>query len=176
MGVDKRSLRIDGETLLARAVRRLRDVADPIVIAAGSAVPIDGVVCVDDATPGKGPLGGVVAALRASPHRLTAIVAVDMPDLDPWLLRALAASWGGEDAVVPLSDGGPEPLHAVYASSSLPTATTVLGGDDVSMRSLLNALIVRYVDVAALYGDDAARRFARNLNAPEDVTAWRSSR
>ena len=174
MGRDKSQVELDGETLLRRALRQLRTVADPAIVASGGRpieVP-DGVVVVADATAGSGPLGGVVAALRASPHRLCAVVAVDMPGVRPALLRSLADACEDDDAVVPLSTRGPEPLHAVYARSILSVAEPMLGGADTSMRALLGRARVRFVDVAALAGAGVAAEFARNLNQPADVTEW----
>src|SRR5947209_1394482 len=99
MGQDKATLIVDGETLLQRAIARMRTVADPVILAAAG-MSVDappGCVVVHDAVR-RGPLAGIPAALRASPHSLCAVVAVDMPDLSPALLRALAERWHDEDA------------------------------------------------------------------------------
>jgi molybdopterin-guanine dinucleotide biosynthesis protein A len=177
MGWDKTQLTIDGTTLLERTVIRLRAVADPVILAAGEKpLKLDACLTVADASPGQGPLGGLVAVLRTTPHQLCAVVAVDMPDLDAGLLRWLADSWGGEDVVVPVSARGPEPLHAVYAVSALPAAEQLLIRAQLSMRTLLAALRVRLVDARAVSRPDVAARFAINLNRPEDVTAWQRDR
>lgn len=174
MGVDKAGLDIDGSTLLERAAERLRTVADPLLLATGSqARALPDCVSVPDAVPGSGPLAGLVAVLRRSPHRLCAVVAVDMPDIEPELLARLAALWDGEDAVVPLSPRGPEPLHAIYARSAVHEAAASLQREDLSLLRLLDRLRVRRIDATQLVGPRAAAGFAVNLNLPEDVTAWR---
>jgi molybdopterin-guanine dinucleotide biosynthesis protein A len=173
MGRDKTGLEIGGTTLLERAVRRLRTVADPVLLATGSHTwTHEHCLSVPDAVAGRGALGGLVAVLRVTPHQLCAVVAVDMPDSEPWLLVQLAALWDGEDAVVPLGPRGPEPLHAIYARRALAEAETALQSADRSLRGLLDRLRVRRIDAAGLIGADAAARFAVNLNRPEDVTAW----
>jgi molybdenum cofactor guanylyltransferase len=174
MGRDKAGILVGGSSLLDRAIERLSAVADPVILATGARRHVhDGCLSVADAAAGCGPLAGLVAALQVTPHQLCAVVAVDMPDSAPDLLRRLAALWDGEDAVVPLSPRGLEPLHAVYSRSALAGAEQALRGADLSLLGLLNRLRVRRVTAAGLIGDDAAARFAANLNRPEDVTAWR---
>lgn len=174
MGVDKASLDIGGSTLLDRVVERLRTIADPVILAGGLlSVHIDGCLTVDDALPDQGPLGGLVAVLRVAPHELTAVVAVDMPDCDGPMLAALAACWNGEDAVVPRSARGLEPLHAVYARSALTAAEATLTGPDRSLRALLALIAVRVVDAGSVAGPAVAASFADNLNRPADVDRWR---
>lgn len=177
MGTDKALLDIGGETLLDRAVRRLREVADPVIIAAGSR-PLTrrGCLTVTDAVPGRGPLAGIVAALEVSPHELCAVVAVDMPNVDPTLLRWLASLHQGEDAVVPLGPRGAEPLHAVYARSILATAREKLASGDVALRRLLDGCAVRWVEVEDVGPPGTAGDFAENLNCPEQLMAWRRDR
>ena len=173
MGLDKAAIDVSGNSLLQRAVERLRRVADPVILAAGDRGLVHpGCRSVLDAVPGSGPLGGLVAALRVSPHQLCAVVAVDMPDLSPELLGCLAEEWRGEDAVVPLDGDGPQPLHAVYSRQALSTAEAALRAGELSLRGLLARMRVRGVDIAALPGQPFAAGFARNLNTPDDLTRW----
>jgi molybdopterin-guanine dinucleotide biosynthesis protein A len=176
MGRDKVWLDLGGSSLLDRAIERLRTVADPVILVGGSR-PIERPHCLSvvDPLPDRGPLGGLVAALRRSPQRLCAVVAVDMPDLSPTLLVRLAELWQGEDAVVPLSREGPEPLHAVYCGSALGAAEAALRGHDLSLKGLLARIRVRTVDAALLDGVEPGFRFAVNLNTPADVERWRAA-
>lgn len=174
MGRDKALLDIDGATLLERGVARLQTVADPVLLASGSrGLTHPGCLSVPDDMAGMGPLAGVLSVLRASPHQLCAIVAVDMPDISPELLRGLAALREGEDAVVPVSPRGLEPLHAVYARSTLAAVEDALREGDRSLHGLLRRLRFRRVDAADVIGSTSAARFAVNLNSSADVTAWR---
>lgn len=172
MGVDKTTLRIGDVTLLQHAVATLSTVASPVLVSSGSAA-IDGYGCVLDETGGRGPLSGIVAGLRESPHELLAVVAVDMPALDPSLLRALALLRTDEDAVLPLSDGGVEPLHAVYARSALRALRAALASEQHSVRAALGSLRTLQVDARSL---GAASEFARNLNTPDELKRWMERR
>lgn len=175
MGRDKATLEVGGEALLDRVIGRLRRVADPVILAGGeSGLGRPGCISVADPVPEHGPLGGLVAALRASPHPLCAVVAVDMPDVSGLLLRRLAAEWAGEDAVVPVAQGRPQALHAVYGRSALPAAEEAIGGTDLSMHHLLTRLRVRFVDAAAPLGGSGPPDWAANLDTPADVEDWLS--
>ncbi len=177
MGTDKADLMLGGETLLDRVVGRLTRVADPVILAGGTRPRHHpGCVSVVDPVPERGPLGGLVAALAASPHRLCAVVGVDMPDLSPNLLRGLADSWSGEQAVVPVMDSRPQPLHAVYSREALSVAEAALTSADLSLQHLLRHLHVRFVDAADLVGPEEAAACAASLNTPADVTRWLADR
>lgn len=172
MRADKASVRFGGTTLLERALARLGEVCDPVLIAPGEVdIMVAGHRSVVDAVPGAGPLGGIVAALRASPHRLLAVVAVDLPWLDPLLIRLLADRIGDHDAAVCETESGMQPLHAVYAASVLPAAETALAGRDRSVRHLLaEARTVRIAE-RDWRAAGVADGFARNVNTPEDLAA-----
>jgi molybdopterin-guanine dinucleotide biosynthesis protein A len=172
MGVDKATIRFEGTTLLERALARLDTVCDPVLIAAGDApIQVGGRTSVADSVPRAGPLGGIVAALRASPHRLLAVVAVDLPWIDPNLIRMLAAGIGDRDVAVCELSGGIEPLHAVYATSILAAAETALAGNDRSLRGLIGRS--RAVRLSESDWRDAgiSDRFTRNVNTPQDLAA-----
>jgi molybdenum cofactor guanylyltransferase len=172
MGTDKALLCFEGVSLVERAVARLRGVCEPVVIAPGGHdIEVPGCATVDDAAHDAGPLAGLLAALRASPHQLLAVVAVDMPWVDPALIVLMAARCAGLDAIVPLSEHGPEPLHAVYARSAIAACEAAVGGEDRSLRGVLAHLQVGYVTEAEWRAAGIDPGFARNLNTPEDLEA-----
>ena len=170
MGTDKAALEFDGEPLAARVARVLAEACDEVLVASGDGTRLDrldlGFPQVADATPGAGPLGGIVAGLERARHPLVAVVAVDMPNASAPLLRLLAEAWSGEDAVVPISPRGPEPLHAVYARTAAPTCRRRLEGPDRSVVGALGELSVRYVGEDEWRTADPGGRFALNLNTP----------
>lgn len=170
MGVDKATIEVGGVTLLERAVTRLRAVCDPVLIAPGDVFLSAGAyVSVVDAMPGAGPLAGLVAALRAAPHRLLAVVAVDLPWLDPALLQLLAGRIGAHDAALCETDRGVQPLHAVYARSALVAAEAALRGPDRSLRGVIDSLHTIRVTQAEWRAAGISERFSRNVNTPTDL-------
>jgi molybdenum cofactor guanylyltransferase len=170
MGVDKATITFDGSTLLERALARLDEVCDPVLIAGGDAPrTVAGRRSVVDVVSGAGPLSGLVAALRASPHRLLAVVAVDLPWIDPRLVRLVAERIGDCDVAVCETANGLEPLHAVYSTSILGAAETALAGDDRSLRHLIERS--RAVRLAEIEWRDLgiSDRFTRNINTAADL-------
>lgn len=169
MGRDKALIESGGETLLQRVTRRLSEVCHPVFLAPGNR-PWHrlGFPVVGDAVADAGPAGALLGALSCSPHPLLAAVAVDMPWIDPTLLRLLSARVGSHDAAVPVTTQGPEPLHAVYARQALPRLATGLQSTH-SLRTLLSYLDVAYVAEADWRSAGVAPRFAVNLNHPDDL-------
>lgn len=170
MGSDKASLIFEGQRLVDRVADRLSEVAEPVMFATGTIGRLGQLPGreITDMRGVDGPLAGVLAGAEASPHDLLAVVAVDMPWLNPDLLALLAELWEGEDAVVPVDPDGPQVLHAVYSKSLLRYAQRAVGSGK-GLRAFLEQCEVRYVE-AALWGPvDPQGRFAKDVDRPEDL-------
>jgi molybdopterin-guanine dinucleotide biosynthesis protein A len=178
MGRDKALVEFESEPLVVRAARRLGEVADPVLLAPGRTGRLGdlGYREVADAAEDAGPLAGIVAGVTASPHELVAVVAADMPFASPALFAQLAALRGDEDAVVPVVAGNTEPLHAVYARSSLPALRDALQERRFELRAVLRSLRRRDVLESEWLAVDPTGRFAFNLNRPEDLSVPGTSR
>jgi molybdenum cofactor guanylyltransferase len=171
MGVDKAMLEFEGEPLLARIAARLGAVCEEILVASGdgSRLAAFGLSQVADVLPDSGPLGGLIAGLERAGHPLVAAVAVDMPFVSAALLAAMASMRRAEDALVPVSADGSEPLHAVYARSAAGTLRSALAAGTLSLRRAIGSLDVTYVDQDVTGRLDPTGRFAWNLNEPGDL-------
>jgi molybdopterin-guanine dinucleotide biosynthesis protein A len=172
MGRDKASMPFEGEPMASRVARTLASVCDEVLVASGDGSRLGwlGLRQVADDVPDAGPLGGLVAGLEASTSELTAAVAVDMPYVCSALLSLMARLWNGEDAVVPVSARGPEPLHALYAGAAAgPRLRDAFTDGTRSMRDALQLLSVRSVAEEIWRGVDPQGRFAWNLNRPDEL-------
>jgi molybdopterin-guanine dinucleotide biosynthesis protein A len=171
MGRDKATIVVDGERLVDRAVRRLGACCTQVLLAPGSARPLEvsGARSIPDA-PGEGPLAGIVAALQVAPTELVAVVAVDMPHVNADVLRALAACWDSEPGVAPRVNGVVQPLHAVYATAWVDSFAALLRGGERSPRRALQILGARIAGPDVWAAQDPTGRFVVNLNAAEDLT------
>jgi molybdenum cofactor guanylyltransferase len=173
MGRDKASIEVAGQTLLERAFKAVSEVTNEVFIcgAVSSAGALFGAKIIEDAKGDAGPMGGIVAALRASssPHCL--VVACDMPFLNVTLLEYLIDLAPTADLVVPEIDGITHQMHAVYAKSCLPHLEALLASGDYRMHALFPLVRTRYVGRNGIERFDREHRSLMNLNTPEDLAA-----
>jgi molybdopterin-guanine dinucleotide biosynthesis protein A len=143
MGRDKAALEFDGQPLAERCVAVLRVCFSEVMVVR------------EDDTPGLGPIGGLLTALRRAPEIF--VVACDMPFLDAALIREMAAQLPGFDAVAIPG----EPLHAAYSARIVPVIEAQIVTGDYSLRRLLAKISVKTVAAAPIV----------NVNTPQEWEA-----
>ncbi len=143
-GYPKALLRLpDGETLIARTVRVVREAGlSPALVglvgAPQSSLPGD-VPVLADAAIDAGPLGGLVAALESTAG-LVVVVACDLPRLDAASLRLLRDARSAAPIVAARRADRWEPLFARYeAARVLPLARKRLARGALALQGLLDA-------------------------------------
>lgn len=171
MGRDKALLPFNGQPLIAHIAAILAPIfpeiivvtADP-AIAAAADLP-----AVADAFPGRGPLGGIHAALShfGAP---TFIVACDMPHLNADFIRFLCEDFDVL-ARVPLSDNGFEPLHAIYAATATEAFEKTLRGEGKMppLRRVLEEVGAQWLAPKIAREFDSELKMFDNWNTPEDI-------
>lgn len=90
--------------------------------------------------PGSGPAAAIGAGVRRAATGVVAVIAADMPFAVTVVLQLLDLP-DGVDAVVPVADGHPQPLSAVYRAHALRSVDVQPG---FSMRGLLAGLRVEF--------------------------------
>lgn len=172
MGVDKATLTLNGETLLARAVRLMSEVtAEVLVVGRAEQETMAGVRYVPDDIENAGPLGGILSGLRRSTCQYAAVAACDMPFLRVEVIRLLLRRADGYDAAVPRVAGRAHPTLAVYSREITGEIEDRLARGERALNSLLEGLRVRWVDESEIRGVDPDERAFRNINTPRDW-AW----
>jgi len=175
MGVDKAFLEIDGVPLIERIHRVLAPLFAEVLIAAGAPAPERGPFparVLHDDTPGQGPLGGLVAGLKAARTPWVFMVACDMPSLDPKVIaRIVEARAEGLLAVVPESPGGPESCHALYARAALPVIEAAMAEGERAPHRLFHRLHAHLIPKAEIAAIDPTFRSLANLNTRDDLKA-----
>jgi molybdopterin-guanine dinucleotide biosynthesis protein A len=171
MGADKAELRFEGEPLVRLVADLLARACGEVAVASGDGRRLAwlGLPQVADVVPSAGPLAGLVAGLEVARTELVAVVAVDMPFASPAVLELLAERWDGQDAVVPRSDAGLEPLHAVYARAAAGRLRAALESGERSVQRALAGMDVLVVEPDEWRAADPTGRFSWNVNRPEDL-------
>jgi molybdopterin-guanine dinucleotide biosynthesis protein A len=141
-GRPKALARLGDRTLAARAWELLGSVCDERLAVGKAADRLElPFPLVDDGSPVRAPLAGVVAGLRAASHDVCVVVPVDCPRLTPAALAALADAC--IDAAVPQTG----PLPAALRRSALPVLQQRLAAGRLALRDALAELETRVVDL-----------------------------
>ncbi len=127
-----------------------------------------------DEVPDTGPLMGIYSGLRVVKASQAVVCAVDTPLLQPALLRFLLAQCCADTFVVPVVDGLPQVLLALYPRTLLPLIEKRLQAGRRDPRSLLQVATTRYISEAQLRRVDPDLLSFLNVNTPEDVQTLRS--
>lgn len=171
MGTDKSLLRFGDSTLIESAVDRLRTVTTDVAIVSPRTDLVRYAPVIHDIYPDRGPLGGIHAALASSSHDFNLMLAVDMPFVDPELLRRLlvVANESQTPVTAPQTRDGWQPLCAVYRREFAPVAERSLRGDDYKIDRLFKEVSTRIVSEAELHTWGYTPQVFMNLNSRDDV-------
>lgn len=170
MGEDKAFLEFKGRTLLANALELGRTATGEVRIVGDAAKFAEFGTVVEDVYPGRGPLGGIHAALKSSQADLNLMIGVDLPLLEVRFLRYLLQAAGRSDAVVtvPRVAGYYEPLCAVYRKGFAALAEDTLATGRNKIDALFAEASVRTVEDQELADHHFSPEIFRNVNTPED--------
>ena len=175
LGRDKAVELVGGEPLISRVIGRMSEVANEIVVVVNgseraSQLPLpQNAMVVVDAYPDKGSLGGIFSGLKAGREDWAIVVACDMPFVNVALLRHILEQADECDAVVPILDGRPEPIHAAYSKACLPAIEKKILADDLKIAGFFDDVRVKYVaqdDVDRLDPDHLS---FFNINTEQDL-------
>jgi molybdopterin-guanine dinucleotide biosynthesis protein A len=170
MGKDKAFLESKGRTLLANALELGRSVAEQVRIVGDPVKFAEFGTVVEDIYPGRGPLGGIHAALKSSQTDLNLMIGVDLPLLESRFLEYLIVCAVQSGAVVTVPRAGKhfEPLCAVYRTEFLLPAEQALVTGRNKIDALFTGITLRALDQEELAQHHFSSEMFRNVNTPED--------
>jgi molybdenum cofactor guanylyltransferase len=133
---------------------------------------------VEDVYRGRGPLGGIHAALSSSATELNLMLAVDLPFVGPEFLEylLLRAQESGAMITVPRAGGGLQPLCAVYRREFAEVAEQSLHEGKNKIDSLFATVGTRVIEEDELGRAGFSAEMFRNLNTPEELEKAKSLR
>ncbi|MDW8026558.1 MAG: NTP transferase domain-containing protein, partial [Armatimonadota bacterium] len=106
--------------------------------------------------------------------KVIGVVACDLPYAEPKLISWLAKKLTYAEAVIPVVNGEPQPLHAVYARSCLPKLVAQLESHDKSVMAFLNQIKAIYVPEVEWQVIADTRCLKVHINEPEDLVHWQA--
>lgn len=174
MGQDKGLVPFLGQPLIQRVIQRVSALADELVV--NSNRPEDytflGLPIYTDVIPERGALGGLYTALLVAKHPLVSVIACDMPFASPEILaeerRLLEES--DADAVIPVTEFGTEPFHAVYRRDlCIPLVKAALDAGSWRVNSWFGEANLFLMPVEEVLRFDPRQLAFRNVNTPEEL-------
>jgi molybdopterin-guanine dinucleotide biosynthesis protein A len=177
MGTDKAFVEYGGRTLLARALDLACSVAADVRIVGSEEKFAAFAPVVEDVIRDCGPLGGIHAALRASPAELNLVLAVDVPFVSRAFLQYLieqARAAPEAAVVVPRGDEGWQPLCAIYRREFAGVAELALQAGRYKITCLFDGVRTRVIEQKELEDAGFSPVLFRNLNTPEELEAEKS--
>lgn len=171
LGQDKAFVHWRGAPLYAVQLRKLASLSPAQLFLSArpeQAFPevLSGVTRIADDIPDLGPLGGLLAGLRASDAERVLVLAVDLPRMEESFLRELLAGKGG---LVPRSADGWEPLAGIYPRQSmLALLEAAADRGERRLQTILEEAAAAGV-IRAFPIEASARTNFENLNTPDDL-------
>ena len=181
LGRDKALEPFAGEALIRRVFGRMRRVAERVVVVVNDErraealrlhLPADVAFAVDE-FPNKGSLGGVFSGLNAAGTEWAVFCACDMPFVNPEVYRLLLSKREGCDAVVPVVDGWPEPVHAAYSRKCLEAMRDKILANRLKIAGFFDDVSVRLVDEDEIRERDPRLLSFFNINTEDDLRTAR---
>lgn len=172
MGQNKALVPLAGRPLIERVIEVARQLTADILLVTNDPIPYAnlGLPCVADIQPGFGPLMGLYSGLSAARHDLALLVACDMPFLSPDLWRTMIDLAPGYDIVIPRSEDGLHPLHALYRRSScLPAIAAAIAAGQRRMIAFHSQVRVYELPEDQVAAFDPTGFALMNVNTPEDL-------
>jgi molybdopterin-guanine dinucleotide biosynthesis protein A len=174
MGSPKHELMLDGESLLARTLRRAKSVASPVmVLGPPERVRLsDGSLRVlPDDLRGRGPLGAIYTGLRHTRTEFNLFLSCDLPFMETRFLRYLASAAQDSQADATLArtpHEGYQPLAGIFRRRALAAIRWNLDRGQNKITVFLPRVKVRVMEWPELARAGFRVSIFDNLNTRED--------
>lgn len=175
MGEDKALKPFLGRPLIQRVIDRLTPIADEFIVTTNHPEDYSFLHArlISDLIPDRGALGGLYTAIASATHPMVAVVACDMPFASPRLIEGMSRLMiqHEADVVIAKSEGGFEPLHAVYrCETCLPAIKSAIEADLWKVIAWFPQVKVHVLTADELRMLDPNGLAFWNVNTPDEFT------
>lgn len=171
MGTDKGLMEFQGEKMISRTMKMFRGLFREIIVVTN--LPLDyldqDARIVTDIFPGKGPIGGIHTGLFFSSNEHAFFAACDMPFFSSEFISYMISRIGNYDIIVPETEKGAQPLHAIYSRKCLNRINTLIREDRLKVTGFYKSFRVLGIPPEEIARFDPENRIFLNVNTPEDL-------
>ena len=170
MGRDKSFLPVLGVPIISLVAGTLREYFQEVFVISNEAAPFAslGLRVVADVLPGNDSLGGLHTAVSTTHAPHVFVTACDMTFLQPALMAGLAARAEGWDVVIPINQGYPEPLCAVYSAACEAPIRGWIERKELKVIKFFDEVRVLRIEEDEWRGWDPEGLSFRNINTPAE--------
>ncbi len=171
MGQNKAFLQIGGRRIIDRTKDLFLELFDEVLLVANSIPDYAdlNLRTVADLSPGNGSLGGIFTGLFHASYSHAFVAACDMPFLNKDLIRSLVELSPGYDIVIPRTEDGLQPLHAIYSQRCLPFIEDLLRQGNLKILDFFHRVKKREVPPEEIRSFDPKLSSFWNVNTPQDL-------
>lgn len=175
MGRDKALIPVGDRALLSRVYAVAEEVFSDILVLSNLHTHLDKVRApiVKDVIPRQGPMIGIVSALLYARTPYVFVLACDMPFLRKDAIEYVLTAARGEDIVIPKTEKGFEPLHALYNRSCISPLLSAIERGRMKIPDIFPLLSVKVVEGKEVFMSQGLSIFT-NINTEEDLSRAQS--
>lgn len=170
MGRDKATLQIGDKTLIQQIYDKARHVFKDILIVSSHHEHFVGIEApiIRDILPINSSIVGITSALLCANTPYIFVLACDMPFVTIQSIEHVLKEVRGEDIIIPHTQNGFEPLHAVYGRSCLSAMLTLIGLQRLKITGLFPFLSVKEIGEHPAFINRGISVFT-NITVEEDL-------
>ncbi len=168
--IQKGLLKFNGKRAIETRVELLKKYFNKVYISTNSpeVYYYAGSVMIGDIMDVRGPMTGIFSALVDTRHSELFVTACDMPFMEDGLLRLMIDRYEGQDALVPVYQGRPQPLPGIYKGSLTGIMENKIRYGNRSMMDLLHCIDTCFLREEDVAGVDPEGRSFVNINTMQD--------
>lgn len=171
IGRNKAFLEINGKKIIDRIVDIFKVTFHEVILVTNT--PLEylnfDLRIVTDLIPDKGALGGIYTGLFYASSQQIFVSACDMPFPNKGFIDHVISKADDFDVVVPHSEDGFQPLHAVYSKRCMRHMETLMKSDRLKITEFYRKVRVREINVQEIRPFDPDGTLFFNINTPEDL-------
>lgn len=177
MGSDKSLLPFAGGRFIDHIFRVLSGVFEEVIIVTNSPSLYADIPCskVPDIYSNGGALAGIHSGLKHANNEKIFVVACDMPCVSTAAIRRICLQKEAADVVIPRSDRGAEPLHALYDQKCRAAIGAMLVAGKKKIVDFFSQFRVLEIPEQIFAGSFWEAHSFRNINTPAEYFALREA-